>query len=135
MGRGYLGQGNRAAESSHGEVCVKTYIIQSVGLRTMCSVMPETGALYPLPHLVRHSPDGYSYGYSGSGPSDLARSIVGDLLGERDPKPSLYRPVVTHIISLLSGAGPFFVSEESVRDAMARDNQTVPDIQVPQSDS
>lgn len=80
--------------------------------------MPESGSLYPLPHLVRHSPDGFEYGYGGSGPSDLARSIVGDLLGERDPKPSLYRPVVGRLISQISGDGPVFVSEETVRIAM-----------------
>jgi hypothetical protein len=97
---------------------MKTYIIQLVGLRTMCSVMPESGPLYPLPHLVRHSPDGFAYGYGGSGPSDLARSIVGDLLNERDPKPSIYRPVVANIISQLKGTGPFFVAEESVREAI-----------------
>jgi len=34
-----------------------------------------------LPHHVRHSPDGFSWGYGGSGPADLARCILIDALG------------------------------------------------------
>jgi hypothetical protein len=43
--------------------------------------------LGPLPHLpeatsARHSPTGFSWGYGGSGPADLARSILIHALGE-----------------------------------------------------
>ena len=31
-----------------------------------------------LKHIVRHSPDGFQWGYGGSGPSDLALSILTD---------------------------------------------------------
>jgi hypothetical protein len=31
---------------------------------------------YPLPHVVKHSPTGFEMGYGGSGPSDLALSIL-----------------------------------------------------------
>jgi hypothetical protein len=31
-----------------------------------------------LKHIVRHSPDGFQMGYGGSGPSDLALSILTD---------------------------------------------------------
>lgn len=40
----------------------------------------------PLKHRVIHSPDGFEWGYGGSGPSDLALSILADWLGE-DPSP------------------------------------------------
>jgi len=36
----------------------------------------------PLHHVVRHSPDGFNFGYSGSGPSDLALSILWDCFGK-----------------------------------------------------
>ncbi|MBW2561380.1 MAG: hypothetical protein JRE40_11065 [Deltaproteobacteria bacterium] len=36
----------------------------------------------PLKHVVRHSPDGFQWGYGGSGPSDLALSILTDCLGK-----------------------------------------------------
>lgn len=35
-----------------------------------------------LPHHVKHSPTGFSWGYAGSGPADLARSLLIDALGE-----------------------------------------------------
>ena len=38
--------------------------------------------LGPLPHYVRESPDGYGWGYIGSGPTDLARSILIAVLGD-----------------------------------------------------
>ena len=34
----------------------------------------------PLKHIVRHSPDGFNWGYGGSGPADLALSILTDYL-------------------------------------------------------
>jgi len=37
--------------------------------------------LRPLPHALRHSPDGFAWGYGGSGPSELARCLLIDVLG------------------------------------------------------
>lgn len=34
-----------------------------------------------LKHRIRHSPTGFEWGYSGSGPADLALSILWDYLG------------------------------------------------------
>jgi len=36
----------------------------------------ETTRSYPLRHFVRHSPTGFEMGYGGSGPADLAYSIL-----------------------------------------------------------
>jgi hypothetical protein len=36
----------------------------------------------PLAHIVRHSPTGMTWGYGGSGPADLARSLLIDALGD-----------------------------------------------------
>jgi hypothetical protein len=41
---------------------------------------------YPLRHIVVHSPTGMSWGYGGSGPADLAVSILVDFLGGTGPK-------------------------------------------------
>lgn len=40
------------------------------------------GETCPLPHQVKHSPSGMSWGYDGSGPADLARSLLIDALGD-----------------------------------------------------
>lgn len=39
------------------------------------------GKVYDLHHLCKHSPDGFQWGYGGSGPADLARSMLYDCLG------------------------------------------------------
>jgi len=44
----------------------------------------------PLKHRVYHSPTGLEWGYGGSGPADLARSILWDHLG-KEPSPALYQ--------------------------------------------
>ena len=36
---------------------------------------------HELPHVVHHSPTGFEWGYGGSGPADLARSILTDAVG------------------------------------------------------
>nr|WP_139803447.1 DUF6166 domain-containing protein [Mycobacterium avium] len=36
----------------------------------------------PLPHAVKHSPTGMTWGYCGSGPADLARSLLIHALGD-----------------------------------------------------
>lgn len=36
---------------------------------------------YRVPHCVMHSPTGFESGYGGSGPADLALSILADFLG------------------------------------------------------
>jgi hypothetical protein len=37
---------------------------------------------YLLPHIERHSPDGFNWGYGGSGPADLALSILTNFAGK-----------------------------------------------------
>ena len=41
-------------------------------------VVLGNGAFHPLIHHVHHSPDGFEWGYAGSGPADLAIAILAD---------------------------------------------------------
>ncbi|MFW6015270.1 MAG: DUF6166 domain-containing protein [bacterium] len=41
-------------------------------------------SIEPLEHRERHSPTGFQFGYNGSGPSDLARSILIDFFIRKD---------------------------------------------------
>ena len=43
-----------------------------------------TDYTYELVHHVRHSPDGFEWGYGGSGPSELARCILIDFFDLHD---------------------------------------------------
>ena len=59
----------------------------------------------PLAHLLLHSPDGFEWGYHGSGPADLARSIVGDVLGEKNPHPAHYQRVKSQLVAQIPREG------------------------------
>ena len=62
---------------------MKLYIGRRNFGRAVVEVME--GAKYrPLHHIIRHSPTGMEWGYGGSGPGDLALSILTDLLGAEE---------------------------------------------------
>ena len=47
----------------------------------------------PLRHIRLHSPTGFEWGYGGSGPADLALSILADYLGEQEAVRRWFRPL------------------------------------------
>lgn len=53
-------------------------------------VILPSGKVRPLQHVVLHSPSGFGWGYGGSGPADLALSILCDVLGERPSEKQIY---------------------------------------------
>lgn len=70
---------------------VEAYVIARAEDRVTCWVWRGHGVRSPLPHLVRHSPTGFGIGYGGSGPADLALSILAHHLDTRDVEPRLYQ--------------------------------------------
>lgn len=52
------------------------------GGRLVLVETPDGDVIGPLRHVVKHSPSGYTWGYAGSGPADLALSLLTDALGE-----------------------------------------------------
>ena len=52
-------------------------------------VILPSGRSRPLRHVLLHSPTGFAWGYEGSGPADLAMSLLCDVLGERPSKRQL----------------------------------------------
>lgn len=46
-----------------------------------------------LVHVKHHSNTGFEYGFAGSGPADLALSILADHLGERPTKREIYHGI------------------------------------------
>jgi len=53
----------------------------AVTLGVHAYAIERDGSERPLVHVVRHSHGGFEYGYGGSGPADLARSILIDFFG------------------------------------------------------
>ena len=60
----------------------------------------EGGAhkLAPRHDLDNHSPDGFEWGYAGSGPAQLALAILADALGDDQRALRLHQPFKAHFI-------------------------------------
>lgn len=60
-----------------------------------CTVLVQDGfrhaALNPRTDLFNHSPDGFEWGYAGSGPAQLALALLADALGDDERALSLHQ--------------------------------------------
>lgn len=72
----------------------------------------------PLPHAMLHSPDGFQWGYHGSGPADLARSICQDCLGYV-PSPAVYQQVKDQLVATIQ-TDSFELPASRVMDEIAK---------------
>ena len=63
-------------------------------------VVRDGTIIYPLIHVLRHSPDGFEWGYGGSGPADLALSILTDYLGDQEIAYKFYQAFKWAFIAL-----------------------------------
>ncbi len=74
---------------------------------------------YTLRHMIVHSPTGMGYGYQGSGPADLALSILADYLGEAAAIPA--HDHYDHAIAgMIQETGAWLLHQEFKRDIVAR---------------
>ncbi len=64
----------------------------------------------PLTHVVRHSPTGIEWGYGGSGPSDLALSVLTTVAGAETAERH-YRALVAEVVSRAPKAGGMMRAE------------------------
>ncbi len=71
-----------------------------------------------LAHRVKHSPTGLSWGYAGSGPADLARSILWDYLGE-EPSRGAYQAFKAEYVAHWPQDGNWEITSDKVGDWMA----------------
>jgi hypothetical protein len=69
----------------------------------------------PLRHVVRHSPDGFEWGYAGSGPADLALSILSDYLDDPDLVERAYQDFKWAFVALWPPEGWRVTGEEIAR--------------------
>lgn len=85
----------------------------------MVTVETDDGE-YPLHHVVRHSPDGFCWGYGGSGPSDLALSLLTHFLSHpaapADPPPHLYQKFKFDVVANLPQSKNWTLTFDQVLD-------------------
>ena len=75
----------------------------------------------PLPprfDLRRHSPDGFEWGYGGSGPAQLALALTADALGDDDRARSVYQPFKFKVVGALA-SNTWTLTEDQVRASVA----------------
>lgn len=58
------------------DVVYRGYRLDRVGGGMLVVVEVSSELVGPLPHQIKHSPTGMAWGYTGSGPADLARSLL-----------------------------------------------------------
>lgn len=78
----------------------------------------EPRGLDPRQDLRCHSPDGFSWGYNGSGPSQLALAMCADALGCDRRAMDIYQHFKRAVIARLQAA-EFEISAEEVRQRCA----------------
>jgi Family of unknown function (DUF6166) len=77
------------------------------------------GELRPLRQFVRHSPAGMDWGYVGSGPADLARSLLAHFLGSGiAPHPRIYQRFKFLVIASLPRDEDWTLTSEDVQAAL-----------------
>ena len=92
------------------------------GVRTApgkTSVWVERGRLsYPLPHHVLHSPDGFEWGYDGSGPTELARCILLDLTDDETRTNRIYKKFRQMMVATIR-VDAWHYTEKELREALS----------------
>jgi len=128
------------AKHGHGHVCkhvlmvgMATAEVAYVGYRAKKPpharvFVVRDGRPQPLRHVVRHSPTGFEWGYGGSGPADLALSILADYLGDEEIAEDLKGPFKSEVVSRLPHAG--WVLTENALQAFLQRHLSIP-VEIP----
>ena len=100
---------------------------------TSVLVYEEGHETYRLRHMIVHSPSGMSWGFHGSGPADLALSVLADYLDEAAAIPTHER--YDHAIAgQIQETGAWLLHQEFKRDVVARLSQdrgfTITDVEI-----
>jgi len=78
-------------------------------------VLVDGKRLNPRHDLRNHSPDGFQWGYGGSGPSQLALAILADCKGDAFASEH-YQRFKFAMIATLDGEQPFTLTEQEIED-------------------
>jgi hypothetical protein len=73
----------------------------------------------PLPlrlDLVNHSPDGFAWGYAGSGPAQLALALLADATGDDVYALGHYQVFARKVVESWNKDASFMVTDDFIRD-------------------
>ena len=77
----------------------------------------EVYSLHPRHDLRNHSPTGFEWSYSGSGPAQFALALAADVLGDDDYAQEIYQRLKFKLIGGLAHEG-WVLTEGRVRSAI-----------------
>lgn len=77
----------------------------------------ERYVLHPRLDLRNHSPTGLAWGYSGSGPAQLALALAADVLGDDDKAQEIYQHLKFKLVARLPHEG-WVLTETRLREAI-----------------
>ncbi len=83
------------------------------------TVAEDTGTPKPLPKrldLFNHSPDGFAWGYGGSGPAQLALAILCEHLGDDEKAVALHQPFKWALIAPMNGDMPWAIDSDEIEN-------------------
>jgi len=106
--------------------------MRSKHLGVVVSVLGEQWA-EPLPtqlHLRNHSPDGFEWGYQGSGPAQLALAILVEVMRDENAALRLYQRFKRQIVAKLPKPW-WLITEASVQDWVAHQIANSAALEVP----
>ena len=78
----------------------------------------EARLLNPRYDLRNHSPDGYNFGYNGSGPAQLSLALLADALGDDRRAQSVYQEFKFKVIGRLQG-DRFELTDDQIKATVA----------------
>lgn len=101
--------------------CMKRYVGERTPDGVSVVVIPEGGEVYELNprfDLRNHSPDGFEFGYAGSGPAQLSLALLADALGDDERAQDAYQSYKFKVIARLSG-DRFDLTDEQIKQTVA----------------
>lgn len=99
---------------------MKTYTWQPGSTVATVTDADGTRTLNPRFDLRNHSPTGFSYGYGGSGPAQLAVAILADATRDDEAAKRHYQDFQWDIIAHAPQKQPFTITEADVLDWVRR---------------
>jgi hypothetical protein len=99
---------------------MKVYFGDRTGGRCVVTVTDRGGEPRPLDpryDLRNHSPDGFEWGYGGSGPAQLALALAADVLGDDNLAVTVYQQLKFRVVGRLP-AERWTLTEDELRDTL-----------------
>lgn len=70
--------------------------------------------IQPRHDLANHSPDGFAWGYSGSGPAQLSLALLAHHLGDDDEALRIYQPFKDAVVAAMDQGSDWRLAPEQI---------------------